>query len=173
MANCLTKLHEKCVYARIDSSSLWSLTSNVNPMCLWPPCLSNSVSVFSTLGQKLNFIYVSPNTKYLLVVELPDLEDQLETVLSLIYSFQRVDNSFPITHGALFLLSHAHAHRETFLWCLRLLGFISKSIHLVKHALIACTVSINLLLSSDNCRTWWLHQPSSSPADGKVPAPLF
>lgn len=43
-----------------------------------------SVSVFSTLGQKLNLIYVSPNTKYLFVVELPDLEDQLEVVLSLL-----------------------------------------------------------------------------------------
>lgn len=139
-----------------------------------------NVSVFNVLSQKLNFMQVS-HTKHPLLKELPDLQDQeVKTnswklfYLSLIYSFQRVYNSSVITPGALLLLSHTHAHTEPFIfWCLRLLGFISKSIHLVEDALIAPTVSINLLLSSDNCRRWWLHQPLPSSANGKVLAPLL
>lgn len=127
------------------------------------------------LRQKINSTEVSPNGKYSLVEELPDLQDkEVKTnswklfYLSLICSFQRVYNSSIITPGALHLLSHTRAHIEpSILWCLRLVGFISESIHLVKDALIASTVSINLLLSSDNCRRWWLQQPSPSSADGK------
>ena len=47
---------------------------------------------------------------------------------------------------------HRYAHTELFiLWCLRLLGLINECIHLINDALIASIVSINLMLSSDNC----------------------
>lgn len=88
----------------------------------WATLLHYGVSVLDVLRKKLNFMQVSPNTKYPLVEELPDLQDQEIKpnnwklfYLSLIYSFQRVYNSSIITPGALLLLSHMRAHIEPFI----------------------------------------------------------
>lgn len=97
----------------------WQLKAQAS----WTTLFHYGVSVFDVLRQKINSMEVSPNGKYPLVEELPDLQDkEVKTnswklfYLSLICSFQRVYNSSIITPGALHLLSHTHAQIEPFIF---------------------------------------------------------